>query len=89
MWLLLPHACPTPLQEIHWGHTFYNIVRRAEPGQTQHCVDISRWVLPATRVVERVLPATRVVERVLPATRVVERVLPATRVVERGGECVG
>ncbi|KXZ54470.1 hypothetical protein GPECTOR_4g535 [Gonium pectorale] len=29
--------------EIHWGHTFANIVRPAQPGETQHEVDLSRF----------------------------------------------
>lgn len=30
--------------EIHWGHTFVQIIRPARPGETQHVVDISRCV---------------------------------------------
>ncbi|KAG2486473.1 hypothetical protein HYH03_014920 [Edaphochlamys debaryana] len=29
--------------EIHWGHTFVNIIRSARQGETQHEVDLSRF----------------------------------------------
>lgn len=29
--------------EIHWGHTFVNVIRPAPPGDTQHEVDLSRY----------------------------------------------
>ncbi|MEW5317554.1 MAG: hypothetical protein WDW38_008842 [Sanguina aurantia] len=29
--------------ELHWGHTFVNIIHRAKEGETQHVVDISRF----------------------------------------------
>ena len=30
-------------REIHWGYQFVQIVHPADPGSTQHIVDISRW----------------------------------------------
>ena len=30
-------------REIHWGYQFVQIVHPADPGFTQHIVDISRW----------------------------------------------
>ena len=32
-------------REIHWGYQFVQIVHPADPGSTQHIVDISRWAL--------------------------------------------
>ncbi len=30
-------------RELHWGYQFVQIVHPADPGSTQHIVDISRW----------------------------------------------
>lgn len=31
--------------ELHWGYCFASIITRAPPGETQHLVDLSRWVM--------------------------------------------